>query len=131
MAISKKNNSKNSGWIDISVPLREGMVVFAFENNMQIERRYSMERGDMGNNSSIHMGVHTGTHMDAPRHVLANGQTIDQMPLGDAIGPARVIEIRDYKAIKAEELKQYKFKRGERILFTLQKTRRNFWPIRG
>jgi arylformamidase len=117
MAISKKNNSKNSGWIDISVPLREGMVVFAFENNMQIERRYSMERGDMGNNSSIHMGVHTGTHMDAPRHVLANGQTIDQMPLGDAIGPARVIEIRDYKAIKAEELKQYKFKRGERILF--------------
>ena len=81
MAISKKNNSKNSGWIDVSVPLREGMVVFAFENNMQIERRYSMERGDMGNNSSIHMGVHTGTHMDAPRHVLANGQTIDQMPL--------------------------------------------------
>jgi arylformamidase len=117
MAISKKNNSKNSGWIDISVPLREGMVVFAFENNMQIERRYSMERGDMGNNSSIHMGVHTGTHMDAPRHVLANGQTIDQMPLNDAIGPARVIEIRDHKAIKAEELKQYKFKRGERILF--------------
>ena len=117
MAISKKNNSKNSGWIDISVPLREGMVVFAFENNMQIERRYSMERGDMGNNSSIHMGVHTGTHMDAPRHVLANGQTIDQMPLSDAIGPARVIEIRDHKAIKAEELKQYKFKRGERILF--------------
>ena len=117
MVISKKNNSKNSGWIDISVPLREGMVVFAFENNMQIERRYSMERGDMGNNSSIHMGVHTGTHMDAPRHVLANGQTIDQMPLNDAIGPARVIEIRDHKAIKAEELKQYKFKRGERILF--------------
>jgi arylformamidase len=117
MAISKKNNSKNSGWIDVSVPLREGMVVFAFENNMQIERRYSMERGDMGNNSSIHMGVHTGTHMDAPRHVLANGQTIDQMPLNDAIGPARVIEIRDHKAIKAEELKQYKFKRGERILF--------------
>ena len=117
MAISKKNNSKNSGWIDISVPLREGMVVFAFENNMQIERRYSMERGDMGNNSSIHMGVHTGTHMDAPRHVLANGQTIDQMPLNDAIGPARVIEIRDHKAIKADELKQYKFKPGERILF--------------
>jgi arylformamidase len=124
MAISKKNNSKNSGWIDVSVPLREGMVVFAFENNMQIERRYSMERGDMGNNSSIHMGVHTGTHMDAPRHVLANGQTIDQMPLNDAIGPARVIEIRDHKAIKAEELKQYKFEPGERILFKTLNSKR-------
>ena len=74
--MSAKNNSKTSNWIDISVPLREGMVVFAHENNMQIERRYSMDRGDTGNNSSIHMGVHTGTHMDAPRHVIADGETM-------------------------------------------------------
>jgi len=93
------------------------MAVFAFENNMQIERRASMDRGDMGNNSSIHMGIHTGTHMDAPKHVIADGKTIDTIPLSDAIGPARVIEINDNEAVKAEELKQYKFKQGERILF--------------
>ena len=114
----------SSGWIDISVPLREGMAVFAFENNMQIERRASMDRGDMGNNSSIHMGIHTGTHMDAPKHVIADGKTIDVMPLSDAIGPARVIEINDNEAVKAEELKQYKFKQGERILFKTRNSER-------
>jgi arylformamidase len=114
----------SSGWIDISVPLREGMAVFAFENNMQIERRASMDRGDMGNNSSIHMGIHTGTHMDAPKHVIADGKTIDVMPLSDAIGPARVIEINDNEAVKAEELKQYKFKHGERILFKTRNSER-------
>ena len=113
-----------SGWIDISVPLKEGMAVFAFENNMQIERRASMDRGDMGNNSSIHMGIHTGTHMDAPKHVIADGKTIDVMPLSDAIGPARVIEINDNAAVKAEELKQYKFKQGEWILFKTKNSER-------
>jgi arylformamidase len=100
------------------------MAVFAFENNMQIERRASMDRGDMGNNSSIHMGIHTGTHMDAPKHVIADGKTIDVMPLSDAIGPARVIEINDNEAVKAEELKQYKFKHGERILFKTRNSER-------
>ncbi len=122
--MSKKIDDSSATWIDVSVPLWDNMVVFAFENNMQIERRRSMERGDMGNNSTIHMGVHTGTHMDAPRHVFIDGITIDKMPLDDAIGPARVIEIIDTEAIKAEELKQYKFKRGERILFKTRNSER-------
>jgi len=84
----------SSGWIDNQRAIKRRNGVFAFENNMQIERRASMDRGDMGNNSSIHMGIHTGTHMDAPKHVIADGKTIDVMPLSDAIGPARVIEIK-------------------------------------
>jgi arylformamidase len=112
-------DKKNSGavWVDISVPLYNEMVVFDGENKLQIERRRSMERGDMGNNSTIHMGVHTGTHMDSPRHVMIDGDTIDHMPLEDAIGPARVIEIKDKESVKAAELPQHKIKRGERILF--------------
>jgi arylformamidase len=46
------------------------------------------------------------------------------MPLNDAIGPARVIEIIDNEAVKAAELKQYKFKRGERILFKTRNSER-------
>jgi arylformamidase len=63
------------------------------------------------------LGVHTGTHMDAPRHFIAKGKSIDQLPFDTSIGPARVIEIKDQVSIKPEELKQYNIKRGERILF--------------
>ena len=111
------NNDTGIGWIDVSVPLREDMVVFGHENKLRIERRASMERGDGSNNSTLHIGVHTGTHLDAPRHGIADGKSIDQMPLNTAIGPARVIEIKDKNTIRPEELQQYKFKQGERILF--------------
>ena len=107
----------SADWIDISVPVSEKMAVFAYEQKPRFERRASMERGDMGNNSTIHMGIHTGTHLDAPRHGIIDGKTIDKMPLSDAIGPARVIEINDIEEVKAKELRNYQFKRGERVLF--------------
>jgi arylformamidase len=114
----------SADWIDISVPVSEIMAVFAYEQKPQFERRASMDRGDMGNNSTIHMGIHTGTHLDAPRHSIIDGKAIDKMPLSDAIGPARVIEINDGEAVKAEVLKQYQFKRGERVLFKTQNSAR-------
>jgi arylformamidase len=63
------------------------------------------------------LGVHTGTHMDAPIHFLANGIGIDQMPLTAAVGRARVIEIADPVSIKPGELVAHSIQRGERILF--------------
>ena len=104
-------------WIDLSVTLREGMIAFPSESQLQLERRHSMARGDRANNTTLHMSVHTGTHMDAPRHFIADGKTIDQMPFDITLGQARVIEIVDNVSIKAEELKQHNIKRGERILF--------------
>lgn len=112
------------GWIDISVPVSEQMVVFAYEQKPRFERRAAMERGDMGNNSTTHMGIHTGTHLDAPRHGIIDGKTIDKMPLSDAIGAARVIEIKDCESVKAQELRQYQFTRGERVLFKTKNSAR-------
>ncbi|KAF8806648.1 putative cyclase [Phlegmacium glaucopus] len=37
--------------------------------------------------------VHVGTHLDAPFHFIANGKTIDQIPLSDLIGPALVVNL--------------------------------------
>jgi len=63
------------------------------------------------------MGMHTGTHMDAPIHFLQDGKGIDQIPLTAAIGQARVIEISDTESIKPGELEPHEIGRGERILF--------------
>jgi arylformamidase len=115
MAINKTIN--NTGWIDVSVLLKEGMVVFGPETKPIIERKSDMERGDGSNNSVLHIGIHTGTHLDSPRHGIKDGTTIEYMPLDIAIGPARVIEIKDKRTVTPEELKQYTFKKGERILF--------------
>ena len=71
---SKSNGRVVSDWFDISVPLREGMVVWPNDIRVQIEHRHSIQRPDSGTNSGVFMGVHTGTHMDAPRHFFAKGR---------------------------------------------------------
>ena len=88
--MNANNGETHSNWIDVSVPLREGMVVWPSDIKVQIEHRRSKLRKDGGTNSTINMGVHTGTHMDAPAHFFANGKSIDQMPFDITIGPARV-----------------------------------------
>ena len=66
------------------------MVVCPGDIKVEIKAiRHFIQHMDGGTNSSIHMGVHTGTHMDAPRHFFAKGKSIDQMPFDTAIGPAR------------------------------------------
>jgi len=112
-----KNTKTNANWIDVTVPLRNGMVVWPGDVKVQIEHRVSMKREQVHMNSWINMGVHTGTHMDAPLHFIANGKSIDLLPFDVTVGPARVIEIKDKVSIKAEELQQYNIRRGERILF--------------
>jgi arylformamidase len=104
-------------WIDISVPLRSGMVHWPDNPPVSIERFLDIERGDTASVSKLTMGAHTGTHMDAPIHFLPNGKGIDAMPLTATIGRARVIEIHDPESIKPADLYPYQVQRGERILF--------------
>ena len=104
-------------WIDVSVPLRNGMVHWPDNPPVLIERTLNIELGDVANVSKLSMGAHTGTHMDAPLHFFQKGKGIHTMPLSVAMGQARVIEIRDPESIKPEELRPHQIQRGETILF--------------
>lgn len=41
------------------------------------------------------LGTHTGTHMDAPRHFISGGATIENLPLDIFYGPAGVMDFSD------------------------------------
>lgn len=103
-------------WIDISVPLKSGMVRWPGDPEVRIERVLAIDRGDPCNVSSIIMGSHTGTHMDPPFHYIRGGTTLDAMPLEATIGPARVIEIEDPESVTPDELDRHDITAGERIL---------------
>jgi arylformamidase len=104
-------------WMDVSLPMHSGMVHWPDNPPVSIERALDMGQGDAANVSKLSMGVHTGTHMDAPVHFFPTGKGIDSMPLTAAIGRARVIEISDPVSIKPEELRPHLIQPGERILF--------------
>lgn len=104
-------------WIDISVPLYSGMPHWPDNPPVNIERVLDMEAGDACTVSTMSLGVHTGTHVDAPCHFLRDGVGVHLAPFDALIGPARVIAIADTRAITPGELRQHDLQRGERVLF--------------
>jgi arylformamidase len=111
-------------WLDVSVPTYAGMVHFPDNPSIEIETITSVDRGDICTVSRLTMGSHTGTHIDAPIHFLPGGTGAEKVPLEHLIGPARVIEIKDPHAIKAEELRVHKPAARERLLFKTSNSER-------
>ena len=42
----------------------------------------------------VALGTHTGTHVDAPYHVRANGARIDELPIDRFVAPAGIVDLR-------------------------------------
>ncbi|WDT71831.1 MAG: cyclase family protein [Candidatus Manganitrophus sp.] len=111
-------------WIDISVPIYRGMVHWPDNPAVRIENIQDLSRGDAATVSKLELGAHTGTHMDAPKHFLADGAGLDDMPLDASIGPARVISIAHPQVILPAELEAHRLQAGERVLFHTRNSER-------
>lgn len=107
----------DTSWIDVSVPLHTGLAHWPGDPEPTFERISEIEGGADANVTLCRMTAHTGTHMDAPYHFLANGVGIDRFPLEVAVGQARVIGIPpDRRVVTRAELEPHGIARGERIL---------------
>jgi arylformamidase len=106
-----------SEWIDVSVPLHNGMVHWPGDKPFHRGHTMQMSKGDVCNVSEITATVHIGTHMDAPQHFFPDGAGIETMPLDATMGPARVIRIDDPEAIRPSDIEPHNVRAGERILF--------------
>jgi arylformamidase len=116
-------------WIDVSLPLRHGLVPWPGDPPMRIERFSDIAQGDECTCSSLSLSAHTGTHIDAPLHFLRRGRPVDAIPIEAVVGPARVVAIRDPQVIHADELSGFRIRPGERLLFkTRNSTRRRRTP---
>ena len=54
----------------------------------------SMEKGELYNLTVFSMCAHNGTHIDAPRHFIQGGKTVDEISMDAFIGMAYVAEHR-------------------------------------
>jgi arylformamidase len=106
-----------SEWIDISVPLHNGMVNWPGDAPFHRLETLKIANGDPCNLSQFCTSAHIGTHMDAPRHFLAGGHGMESMPIEATIGPARVIAIQDPDLISVKELEPHHLSTGDRVLF--------------
>lgn len=80
---------------DITLTITPDMPVWPGDPPVALERVSKIEEGANANVSRVEMGVHTGTHVDAPFHFLADGKTVEDLPLKLLVGRAYVIHLDD------------------------------------
>lgn len=111
---------------DISLTVSPDLPIWPGDPNAVIERVEKLEEGSNANVSRIEMGVHTGTHVDAPFHFLQDGATAESMSLKVLTGRAYVLALPDVDVIDAAALQAAEIPpRTRRLLF---KTRNSqYW----
>lgn len=107
-----------SQFIDISVPLHPNLPVWPGTQGVKISAVMDMNRGDEANVSRLDIDVHSGTHIDAPKHFLKNGDTTERIPIHQTVGPCQVVDMRGQTAITADLLQQANIPNGtKKLLF--------------
>jgi len=109
--------------IDITHVIHPKMPLYPGSPKLVFETR----PGKTSTSTSIFMDSHTGTHVDAPRHVFRLGSGADALPLEAMVGMCRVLDLTHVKdAIQVSDLKKYKIQKGERIIVKTKNSSRGF-----
>lgn len=84
--------------VDLSHQISTGMPVFPGDPAVRIREAASIE-ADGFRVCELHLGSHSGTHLDAPSHTVPAGPALDQLTLGQLIGEARLVRVADAPAL--------------------------------
>jgi arylformamidase len=111
---------------DVTVPIRAAMPVYEGDPKVEVASWSALARGDSSNVSFLHLGAHTGTHVDAPAHFIADARRIDALSLDVLMGPARLVRVPDkVTEIDANFVAGCDLNGIERVLFHTRNS--SFW----
>lgn len=112
---------------DISVPIHNSMHVWP--TNPAVTLEHHTQRSASGTYSvrltSIRMGSHTGTHMDAPCHFIEHGKTLDQIDPSCFVGSAHVMAFPGVPSIGLDQVAGQDWNGVQRVLFKTDNS--NHW----
>lgn len=115
---------------DLSPEISENMAVY--KNRLEKRPKLTITRTikEGANESKLDIYVHTGSHVDAPYHVLQDGKTIENINLDKFMGKAVVLDFTNVKnAITKNHLKNVKIQKNEIVLLkTKTKAEKMFNP---
>ncbi|NLO09918.1 MAG: cyclase family protein [Clostridiales bacterium] len=113
---------------DISMPISYSMPVY---KGKEYKRPIISIDGDFTTGSAyetrLELNLHTGTHLDTPKHMIPDGYTLEELDLSKVITACRVLDLTDVRdKITDKDLMKFDIKAGD---FILLKTRNSFEDI--
>ena len=100
---------------DLTRVISQDMQVYPGDPKPQFEPQATI-KNDKVNVTRIILGSHTGTHVDAPRHFLQEGNSIEIEPLDKFIGEAVIIDASGRKSISASEFSGKDIRKNDIVL---------------
>jgi kynurenine formamidase len=101
--------------IDLSYLLHDGMTTYPVPWSPPFGITQLGRHGIEGRESrKIVMGTHTGTHVDAPRHFIPGGATIDQLPLEPFVGQATIVDFTYAESLQEMGVADFERQIGQR-----------------
>ncbi|TYS69579.1 cyclase family protein [Sutcliffiella horikoshii] len=76
---------------DVSSPIYTGMPVY--KNKPEKQPKQTTNTNGYVTETRLELDVHTGTHVDAPLHMVVDGETIETLPLDKLVGPCKVFDL--------------------------------------
>jgi len=102
-------------FIDISVPLKDGMAHYPGDPPIELTVTADMSKGDVCNGKLYSFGSHSATHFDPPFHQISDGIKADEIPADYFIGKAKVFSFMS--DIGLEDVENLGIESGDMILF--------------
>jgi len=104
---------------DVSVPITIRMPVWPSDPrvNLAPAAHLSGDKSHTVRLTGIEMGSHTGTHIDAPWHMVEGGRRLNEIPIETLVGPASVFEISQAPSISRAALEKLNLDGVQRVLF--------------
>ena len=101
---------------DVTVPLSPDVPVFPGDPRFELTPTHEIAKGHPYNLARLVLGTQTGTHVDAPYHFLADGATVDALPLEILVGKARVVELSQRDRVGRDDLAALDLRDDLRVL---------------
>src|SRR5829696_3494289 len=89
---------------DLSLPLSPNLPVWPGHPDIELERFKTIAAGGSSNVSRLALGVHSGTHVDAPIHFIDGAAAVETLPLDVLTGRALVISLPSISTITVAAL---------------------------
>src|SRR5690554_1033429 len=89
-------------FIDLSQDIVDNMVVHPYDDQVKLYQDKFLER-DGYNNFRLETGMHAGTHIDTPMHMLNEKTFISGVPLDRFAGNGCLLDVRGEKIISFKQ----------------------------
>lgn len=121
------------GWTDVTYPIFDNMTGWPGQPDVSHDVLSCIHCGDEAQVSMLHLSAHTGTHVDAPNHFMAQGTDVSRIPITAGLGPVRIANIPCTADIEVAHLEDYERRSrplaaGERLICRTPNSDRPFWP---